>query len=49
LIHVLVRRGFDLEPRHYALISASTELAQLDAWLVRALGATELDAVFAED
>ena len=47
LLRVLASRGIDLDERTRALITACTDVAQLDRWVDRAALATTLDEVFA--
>lgn len=46
LLRVISARGLTLTERQAALVSASTDLAEVDAWFDRALIANSADGIF---
>lgn len=46
LLRILRHRGFEVDDALVARVEQQTDLAQLDAWLDRALDAASLDEVF---
>lgn len=49
LLHILRRRGFVVDADVEARLLATTDLARIERWADRALDASSLDAVFADD